>query len=100
MFFIMTASAVRSSSLGLNHKIGARLVLHRDVAGRRVEGVAGVENLITVGVSSGHLAIEDVAPMRALAAVVRKALHQGRRVGSDSSERPCSSVPMPPCCSA
>jgi len=33
-----------------------------------------------VGVPSGHLALEDIAPMRALATVVRKPLHQGRRV--------------------
>jgi hypothetical protein len=81
MFFSMTASAVRSSSLGAEpHELGAGLVLHRDVAGRRVEGVAGLEHLITVGVPSGHLALEDIAPMRARAAVVRKPLHQGRRV--------------------
>jgi hypothetical protein len=50
------------------------------VARRRIEGVACLEDLITVGVPSGHLALEDVAPMRALAAVVRKPLHEGRRV--------------------
>jgi hypothetical protein len=38
--------------------LGAGLVLHRDVAGRRVEGVADLENLITVGVPSGQLALE------------------------------------------
>jgi hypothetical protein len=50
------------------------------VAGRRVEGVADLENLVMVGVPSGHLALEDIAPMRALAAVVRKSLSEGRRV--------------------
>jgi hypothetical protein len=34
------------------HELGAGLVLYRDVAGRRVEGVAGPEYLITVGVPS------------------------------------------------
>src|SRR4029453_11445870 len=58
---------------------GPGLVLHRDVTGRRVEGIAGLEHLITVSVPSGHLTLEDIAPMRALAAVVRKPLHQGRR---------------------
>jgi len=31
-----------------------------------------LRDLITVGVPSGHVALDDVAPMRAVAAVVRK----------------------------
>jgi hypothetical protein len=50
------------------------------VARWRVEGVAGLVDLITVDVASGHLALEDVPPMWALAAVVWKPLQQGRRV--------------------
>ena len=81
MFFIITASVLRSSSAGLNmHDLGAGLVLHRDVAGRRVEGVAGLEDLLAVGEAKGHPAVDHVAPVRALAAVVRKPLHQRRRV--------------------
>jgi hypothetical protein len=57
MFFIMTASAVRSSSLGLNDTNSVPgSFWHRDVAGRGVEGVASLE------------------------AVVWKPLHIGRRV--------------------
>ena len=57
MFFIMTASVLRSSSAGLNmHDLGAGLVLHRDVAGRRVKRVAGLEDLLAVGVAERHLA--------------------------------------------
>jgi hypothetical protein len=63
MFCIMTASAVCSSSLGLNDTNSVPgSFCTRDVAGRGVEGVAGLENLITVGVPSGHLALDDVAP--------------------------------------
>jgi hypothetical protein len=50
------------------------------VAGRRIEGVACLEHLITVGVPSGHLALDHVAPMRTLAPVVGKPLHEWRRV--------------------
>src|SRR5439155_23887112 len=73
-------------------ELGAGLVLHRDVAGRDVEGVAGLENLIMVGVPNDLLAFEDVAPMRALAAVVRKALHEGRRVDVREKRRETRSV--------
>jgi hypothetical protein len=79
MFLIMTASAVRSSSSGLNHRNSVPGSFDTGTC-PNVEGVADLENLITVGVPCCHLALEDVAPMRALAAVVRKPLHEGRRV--------------------
>ena len=57
MFLMMSASVSLSSSAGLNmHDLGAGLVLHRDVAGRRVEGVAGLVDLVAVGVPEGHAA--------------------------------------------
>jgi len=86
MFFIMIASAVRQLFAGAEPQdLGAGLVLHRDVAGRDEDGVAGLEDLIPVGVPSGHPALEDVAPMWTLAAVVRKPFMKG--VASMSSER-------------
>ena len=45
----------------------------RDVAGREVERVAGLEDLLVVGEAIREPALEDVAPVRALAAVVRAA---------------------------
>jgi hypothetical protein len=43
-------SASSPCSAGLNcHGLGAGLVPHRDVAWRRVEGVAGLEDLVAVG---------------------------------------------------
>jgi hypothetical protein len=56
------------------HQLGAGLMLHGDVAWRRVERVAGLEDLFAIGVAKGRPAADDVAPMRALAAVVRKPL--------------------------
>jgi hypothetical protein len=50
------------------------------VAGRRVEGVAGFEDLLAIGIAKGQLAADDIAPMRALAAVIRKPFHEGRPV--------------------
>src|SRR4051794_11633783 len=62
-----------------HHDLGAGLVLDRDVAGRRVEGVAGPEDLLAIRVAKGEAARDDVAPVRALAAVVRQPLeHRGR----------------------
>jgi hypothetical protein len=55
-------------------------VLDRNVAGRRVEGVAGSEDLLTIRVAKGEAALDDVAPVRALAAIVGGPLEQRRRV--------------------
>ncbi len=41
----------RVSAGAEDHDLGAGLVLHGDVAGRRVEGVAGLVNLVAIGVS-------------------------------------------------
>ena len=77
MFFRITASVSRSSSVGLNmHHLGAGLVLDRGVAGRGVERVTGPEDLLAVGVPERSLAADHVAPVRALAAVVGETLQQ------------------------
>jgi hypothetical protein len=68
------------------HELGAGLVRHRDVTGRRKEGVACLEDLITVGIPSGHLALDDVTTMRAMAAVVRKPFQEGVESKSSRSE--------------
>ena len=81
MFFIMTASVLRSSSAGLNITTSVPGSCFTGTwPGRRVERVAGLEDLLAIGVAKGQPAADDVAPMRALAAVVRKPLHEGRRV--------------------
>jgi hypothetical protein len=62
-FIIMTASAVPSSSLGLNYGISVPGSFFTWMwPGRRIEGVASFEDLIMVGVPSSQLALEDVAP--------------------------------------
>ena len=63
-----------SSSLGLNCTNSLPASAERDVAGRQVERVAGLEDLLVVGEAEGQPALEHVAPVRALAAVVRQAL--------------------------
>src|SRR2546421_5080951 len=99
MFACAVAKAARSGALHLlhvlhhdrlgllqllgraeHHDLGAGLVLDRDVAGRRVEGVAGLEDLLAIRVSKGEAAVDDVTPVRALAAVVRQPLEHGGRV--------------------
>jgi hypothetical protein len=59
-----------------HHELGAGLVHRRDVAGRGVEGVAGLKDLLAIGVAKDQPAADDVAPMRALAAVVWKPFHE------------------------
>ena len=44
----------------------------RDVTGREVERVAGLEHLFAVGEPVGDPTREDITPVRALAAVVRQ----------------------------
>jgi hypothetical protein len=51
------------------------------VAGRRVVGVAGLVGLVAVGELEGEPPLDDVAPVRALAAVVGKVLEERRQVG-------------------
>src|SRR5438309_5847851 len=41
-----------------HHDLGAWVIAHRDVAGRRVEGVAGFEDLLAIGVAKRHLAVD------------------------------------------
>jgi hypothetical protein len=49
MFFAMTASTTRRSSVGLNcTDLAAGLVLDRNVTGRRVERVSGLKDLIAL----------------------------------------------------
>ena len=51
------------------------------MAGRRVVGVAGLVRLVAVGELERDLALDDVAEVRALAAVVGQALEERRQVG-------------------
>ena len=60
--------------------LGAR-VQDRRVARADVVGVAGLERLLAVGGLERDLALDDVAPVRALAAVVGQADEQRRQVG-------------------
>src|SRR5439155_26663773 len=48
----------------------------RDVPGRRAVGVAGLVDLVVVGEAERDPALDDVAPVRALAAVVGQALEE------------------------
>ena len=80
MFLIIVASTTRSSSLGLNCTNSLPGVGQRHVAGREVERVAGLEDLLVVGEAVGQPALEHVAPVRALAAVVGQPLEQRRPV--------------------
>src|SRR6185437_1136159 len=52
------------------HDLGVRFD-HGDVAGRRVVSVAGCVHLVAIGEAEGHLPALHVAPVRALAAIVR-----------------------------
>ena len=52
----------------------------RVVALGDVERVAGLEHFVVVGEAEGDLAFEDVAPVRARAAVVGEPLEERRRV--------------------
>jgi hypothetical protein len=80
MFLIMAASVCRISSGGLKeHHLGAGFMFHGNVTWWRVEGVAGLEDLSAIGVAKGQLAVDDVAPMRTLAAVVREPFMRGSR---------------------
>ena len=80
MFLVIAAATARSSSAGLNCTNSLPASRERDVAGRQVEGVAGLEDLLAVGEAEGQPALEHVAPVRALAAVVGQPLEQRRRV--------------------
>src|SRR5215204_7818591 len=62
----------------LDH-LGAR-VENRCVARRDVVGVAGLERLVAGGELEGHLALDHVAPVLGLAAVVRQTLEEGGEV--------------------
>ena len=48
----------------------------RDVAGRQVERVAGLEDLVVVREAIGDAALEHVPPVRAWAVVVGQSLQQ------------------------
>src|SRR5262249_40954278 len=60
---------LRPSRRAALHELAASFI-HRDVAGRQVEGLAGLEHLIVVGEAIARLAFEHVAPVRTRAAVV------------------------------
>jgi hypothetical protein len=50
------------------------------VSGLRIERIACLEHLFTIGKLHRQLALHDVAPVRALAAIIGQALEQARRV--------------------
>src|SRR3954454_24040785 len=61
------------------HDVRARLD-HRNMTRRRVVGVARLVHLVVVCVAEGHATALDVAPVRALATVVREPAEDRRRV--------------------
>ena len=61
---------------------------------RRVEGVAGFEDLFAIGVAKDQLAADDIAPVRALAAVIWQSLHERRRVDVLAEGREIHRVPV------
>jgi len=71
MFLFMSASAVRNSSVGLKpHELGPGLVPYRDVAGRAIEGLTGLVDLIPVGVARAGAQDEEALQLDRVAAVV------------------------------
>jgi hypothetical protein len=52
----------------------------RNVPGRQVERIAGLEDLLVVREAKGQPALEDISPVRALAAVVGQAPEERGRV--------------------
>ena len=56
---------------------------HREVTGAQVVRVAGADDLEVIGVVDAELTANDVAPVRALAAVIGQALEVRGRIGTD-----------------
>src|SRR5205085_8768078 len=77
-----------------HENLGARAVKHRYVAGRRVEGITLLVLLGPVGVLEYELALEHVAPMRALAAVVGQPLDQRSAVDVGAELREADGVAL------
>src|SRR5947207_9337148 len=57
------------------------------MARRDVERVAGLEDLVAIAVVIGDLAVQHVAPVRAVAPVVRQALQERRAVDVDAERQ-------------
>jgi len=74
MFFMIASETVRRAEL---HVLGAGLVADADVAWREIEGITGLEDLFMIGKAIGEPTLGHVAPVRALASIIRQPLEHG-----------------------